>query len=314
LRQPLLSAEGSEPGWREAAASDTGATPPCPASRHLSARARGVASLRGRATPRAALGWALIALLLTTAGCGPKIAKKMPSPPKNQPAGSSTSNQELYDQAVQMIAERKFEKARDFLSRIGTREAVEIGLDPLVKLAIADSYFYQPGIENVIEAEARYTQFVNTYPTHQQAGYAQFQLGICNLLQSPSSYLDQTYTSRAIDEFNKVQAVDPTSRFVRPADQMRERAQSKIAMHYYEVGVYYFKHKAWLGAVGRFKGLLEGFPQFRQSDGAYYYLGVALIRWGSDAEGRIYLQKLIKDYPDSRFAKKAAEYVAKDKL
>jgi outer membrane protein assembly factor BamD len=223
-----------------------------------------------------------------------------------------TPNRELLRQARAYIEAGKFAKARETLTEVGAREVVEPGLDPFVKIAIADAYYYEYGIENIIEAQARYAQFVSFFPTHDLAGYAQFQLGMCSLKQSPDSFLDQTYTHKAIEEFDKVRAVDPNSRFVRAADQMKERCAAKLAKHDYEVGVFYFKRKAWQGAIGRFKKLVENFPQYESNDAAYYYMGVSLLNWGSVDEGKIYLEKVVRDYPESRWASRAKEALTRE--
>ena len=244
----------------------------------------------------------LLAALLCTA-CAKGHGGKPATPP--------TPNRVLYERAKGLIDQGRFEKAREALTEVGTHETVEPGLDPLVKIAVADAYFYQPGIENIIEAQSRYSQFVSFFPTHDLAGYAQFQIGMCDLKQSIDSFLDQTFTHKAIEEFDRVKAVDPGSRFVQAAEQMKIRCTGKIANHDYDVGVFYFKKKAWKGAVGRFKKLIEESPQYDDSDGAYYYLGVALVRDGSQPEGRIYLEKLARDYPRSQFISRAKTEIAK---
>lgn len=247
----------------------------------------------------------MVALVGST-GCGPKVLK-------NKPAAISpiVPNHTLYEQGLALLEQGKFEKARTTLTEVGTREAIEPGLDPLVKIAVADAYYYQPGIDNIIEAQSRYTQFVSFYPTHPLAGYAQFQIGMCDLKQSPNSFLDQTYTRKAIEEFDRVSAVDLSSRFVAAAEQMKQNCYTKIAKHDYDVGIFYYKKKAWKGAVGRLKKLIEEAPTFEASDAAYYYLGMALVQDGSGPEGRIYLEKVARDYPGSPYAPKAQSEIDK---
>lgn len=247
----------------------------------------------------------LVILSLLAAGCaGTRKAK-----PRPQPA----PNEVLYERGKTLISERRFEKARAVLTEIGTRDVQSPELDPLVKLAFADSYFYQPSITNVIEAQSRYQQFLTFYPSSPLAGYAQFQLAMCYLKQSPQPHHDQTYTRKAIEEFEKVGKIDPGGRFVRAADQMRDRCTNKLAMHDFQVGVFYFRRKAFPAVIARFKDLLESYPRYDKPDGVYYYLGLALIRSGNEAEGRIYLEKVQRDYPSSRYASAAQQALGKAK-
>src|SRR5439155_11091557 len=60
-------------------------------------------------------------------------------------APAPTPNDVLYQRARTLLAERRFVKAREALGQIGTSEAQNPDLDPLVKIATADSYFYDAG-------------------------------------------------------------------------------------------------------------------------------------------------------------------------
>lgn len=257
--------------------------------------------VRGARSAARLVAIAIFAALVPACG-GKKAPKEIPPP---------TPNQTLYEKGVALINQRKFESARKVLTEVGTREATAPELDALVKLAIADSYFYQGGLENLIEAQSRYSQFVGFYPSHRMAGYAQFQIGVSYLRQSPQPHLDQTYTRRAMEEFDKVATLDPRGRYVLSASQMRENCVQKLAQHDYEVGRFYIRRKAWNGAISRFKDILENYPTFTLTDGVYYNIGYCLMKAGNDADAEIYLQKIVRDYPESRFVPDAKEALGK---
>jgi outer membrane protein assembly factor BamD len=244
----------------------------------------------------------LAALVALSTACGGKKSRELPPP---------TPNQTLYEKGVALINERKFESARKVLTEVGTREATPPALDASVKLAIADSYFYQGGLENLIEAQSRYSQFVGFYPSNAMASYAQFQIAVCYLRQSPQPHLDQTFTRRAMEEFDKVGVLDPNGRYVLSAVQMRENCVQKLAQHDYDVGRFYIRRKAWNGAIARFKDILEYYPTFTLTDGVYYNIGYCLMKAGNDADAQIYLQKIVRDYPESRFLPDAKEALGK---
>ena len=203
-------------------------------------------------------------------------------------------------------------KAREALGQIGTSEAQNPDLDPLVKIATADSYFYDAGIANLIEAQSRYTQFLTFYPSSPLAPYAQFQIGMCYLKQSPQPHHDQTYTRQAIDEFEKVRKIDPGGRFTRASEEMRDRCTSKLAAHDYQVALFYYRRKAWPAVVSRFKGLLESYPHFERADAVYFHLGLSLIRSGNEPEGRVYLEKVSRDFPSSKYASAARQHLSRE--
>jgi len=257
----------------------------------------------GRVWRRLVVPLAFSLIVLPAAGCH-TVRKAKPKPPP-------VPNEALYERATDLLEGRKFEQARQALTEIGTREVLSPELDPPVKIAFADSYFYDAGVANTIEAQSRYTQFLTFYPSSPLAGYAQFQVAMCYFKQSPKPHHDQTFTRRAIDEFEKVRRVNPDGRFVLAAEAMRDRCMDKVATHDYQVGLFYFRRKAYAGVISRFKGLLENYPRYSGADGVYYYLGLALLRTGDDAEGRVYLEKVRRDYPSSKFASAAQQELVK---
>src|SRR4029453_13435062 len=103
--------------------------------------AREGAPLTTPRSPRVKVARVFVLALLTAAlcACGGKRGPKQLPPP--------TPNPTLYEGGVALIAQRKFEAARKVLTEIGTRESVTPALDAQVKVAIADSYFYQSGLE-----------------------------------------------------------------------------------------------------------------------------------------------------------------------
>ena len=70
--------------------------------------------------------------------------------------------------------------------------------------------------------------------------------------------------------------------------------------------VFYFKRKEWLAAAERFKVILGTFPDYPELEKVYYFLGEALLRDDTEnAEGLAYLDKVIREFPDSEYQKLA---------
>ena len=60
-----------------------------------------------------------------------------------------------------------------------------------------------------------------------------------------------------------------------------------------------------MAAASRFQTILDDYPDWREREKLYYYLGQAQLRAGNDTEARIYLDKLVTDYPNGEFRKDA---------
>jgi len=215
---------------------------------------------------------------------------------------TTVSNEDMYNRATAYVHRGKQLKARKLLGNIGLAEIVDPELDPKVKIALADTYYFQGGHLNIIEAQSRYQQFLNFYPTNRLAAYSQYQVAQCLLHQSEAPQNDQEFTERSIDEFRKVVDIDPRSPYAWAALAMVQQAEDKIAEHEFIVARFYAKGNRWKAVIGRLENLLESYPAYTDKEKVYFELGQALIKNENLIEGQIYLDKLLKDYPSGAYA------------
>jgi outer membrane protein assembly factor BamD len=243
-----------------------------------------------------------MALLASASGCASKKAEA--------PTGFVSAD-EQYRNAMELLAQDKLTQARTMLEQVayGTQDERR-RLEPLVRLALADATFYQGGELSMIDARNLYLDFVTLNGDHPRAPYAQFQAGVCSLEQISNPAKDQTLTNQTLDDFREVVARYPDSVFGEATQRMLWQAEDYLAEHDYQVGRFYMKKKNYLAATDRFRHILDRYPHFRKMEKVYYYLGVSLFKVDNDAEARIYLDKLITDYPDGERAKDAQEILA----
>jgi outer membrane protein assembly factor BamD len=182
-------------------------------------------------------------------------------------------------------------------------------IEPLVRLAMADATFYEGNELALIDARNLYLDFVTLYGDHELAPYAQFQAGVCSLEQVVNPAKDQTMTYQAIDDLRVVERRWPDSQYAEAAQSMRMVAGANLADHDYQVGRFYMKRKAFIAAADRFRSVLERFPEYERSDRVYLWLGRALLKMDSEAEARVYLDKLISDYPGGELAHEAQKFL-----
>ena len=145
---------------------------------------------------------------------------------------------------------------------------------------------------------------------HRLAPYAQFQAGVCSLNQVAAPSKDQTETRQAVSDLGEVERRFPGSVYAdargacagwpRPTSPSTSSSSAR----------FYLKRKKYMAAADRFRGVLELYPHYVEIDKVYLYLGQALLRSDNDAEARVYLDKLVSDYPDGRYVEEARKALA----
>jgi outer membrane protein assembly factor BamD (BamD/ComL family) len=94
----------------------------------------------------------------------------------------------------------------------------------------------------------------------------------------------------------------------KPLESPRDPAMEIAAKHHLEVARWYLtKRKAYEGARDRFQEIIDTYPDFSRMHEVLFLMGEAHLKLGKNEKAVEYYNKLLKDYPNSEFAKKAQE-------
>lgn len=212
------------------------------------------------------------------------------------------SNDEIYKLAMMKIEKGRFRTALDVLKDIGIAEEVSREMAAKVLIATADANFYLEDLLSIADSAKSYSEFITFYSNHPMAPYAQFQVGMCYYKLTNSPENDQNQTLKAIEEFKKVKSINSDSSLVRAAEGMIVQCEKKIAEHEYLIGKFYYKRKDYYAASERFREILNRYDSYPEKEKIYFYLGDSLLKLNNSSEGKIYLDKLVHDYPNSKYA------------
>ena len=175
------------------------------------------------------------------------------------------------------------------------------------QLAIADS-FYEKGDEgNMIIAASEYRDFILLFPLSPSASYAQYRLAMTYFRKALSPGRDQTKTKQALAEFKKVVTNFPLSEQVADSRKQILECEERLAGHNLSIGVHYYKVFALKASTIRLTEILTEYPYFSKMDKVYFYLGDSYFRWNKFEEATPYLRKLITDFPESKYSKRATK-------
>ena len=214
--------------------------------------------------------------------------------------------EQVYREAVQKIQKKRYYAARSLLQSLQTRiPQDDRSLLPMVQIKLADAFYLDGGILNLGEALGAYRNFLTYYPQREEAAYAQFQVGMSYFGQVLAPDRDQDLTYRAISEFEKVERLYPDSPQVGKARTQILLCRERLAAHEFLIGRYYYQKKSYMAAADRFRVVLDKFPFYSRTDETLYLLGTCLLRTDNPDEARLYLERLVHEFPEGKFTRQA---------
>ena len=210
------------------------------------------------------------------------------------------SSAEALEQGVELMAQEKYSKARNYLTHaFEVAPNSEGGQKAL--LMVADSHFQQGGETNWIRSESRYRDYLTRFPTSDQAAYVQFQIARSLSSRTERPDRDQTATRQAIEEFRTLERLFPSSEYAGFAAEEIVKLRSLLADHHFAVGDFYLRYRNPLGAEWRFERMIEEFTDYPQIDKVLFYLGRSQMAQGKFDAARTTFDKLRAEFPQSEW-------------
>lgn len=198
------------------------------------------------------------------------------------------------------LAKEKYGKARPYFTHAYEVEPNSAtGREAL--LLAADTYFLEGGNTNYVQAEAKYRDFLNRFPTSEQAAYVQFQIGnsLAKRMEKPDR--DQASTLKALEAYEDLVRLYPTSEYAAQAEAQRVTVRNNLAEHEFQVGRFYLRYGAPKAAIQRFQYLLENFPQYTSQDKVLFHLGLAHRDNNEPEDATRTFEKLRASFPQSEY-------------
>ncbi len=275
----------------------TGARMTAPAGPRLAhySRERGPAFRR-----RPLLRLCAIAVLAAAAACS--------SGPRKPPTGTPEPDKFLFDRGTETLKQKKWIVSREYFRQLvdgypQSRYRAD------AKLGIGDTYLGEGTAESYVLAGNEFREFLNFYPTHPRADYAQYKLGMSHFFQMHGPERDQSETKEAIAELQTFVDRYPNSALGPEVKGKLRDAKDRLDESDYRVGLFYFRSRWYPGAIDRFKALLQRDPGFTRRDGVYFYLAESLLKVQRPAEALPYFERLLAEFEQSEFLQDARKRV-----
>ena len=202
----------------------------------------------------------------------------------------------LYEKATNEITHDRFEVGRLTLQTlINTYPDSEYLAK--AKLAIADSYYEQGGVSGFTQSEAEYRDFITFFPTAPEAPQAQYRIGMAHYRLMAKADRDQTEAHLAEAELKEFLLKYPDSPLIIRVKARLRETQEVLAEGEFETASFYQFRGAYRAARGRYREIVEKYPNFSRGDEALYGMGQTLERLKTPKESIPYYTQLVRDFP-----------------
>ena len=248
----------------------------------------------------------MVAVLALLAACnrGPRTPRLIVDPEL-----LSLTKEQAYQRGEEQFEKRKWQRARTYYTHVYENYPN----DPLGRrslLRIADTYYEQGDTVNLVEAQYKYRDFINRYPTSEQADYAMLRIAMCSYQQMERPDRDQQKTKEAVEKFDDMLKTFPKSALRSEAETKKQGALDRLARHEHLVAKFYIKRGSNKAALQRLNYLVDTYPNYNDRPGAFFDLGTALSNLGRHGEARLYFERIVVEFPQSEYADRAKRKLA----
>lgn len=221
-------------------------------------------------------------------------------------------DRELFDEAIKETRKGNYDTARLLFNVIITTYSESVYL-PLAKLASADTFYREGTTSALIQANAGYRDWLTFFPTHPLADRVMLKMAEAEMRQMGLPDREITHARKAEQQLKVVLQQFPKTDLRPDVEKRLAEVQENLGMHSYQVGLFYYdKFKRGTaanprGAQSRFREIVEKYPNFSYMPEVLFNLGRTYVDEEEPDEAAKYFARLVREYPNSRFAEKAGE-------
>ncbi|MDT7605184.1 MAG: outer membrane protein assembly factor BamD [Acidobacteriota bacterium] len=221
-------------------------------------------------------------------------------------------DRELFEESAKLARKSNYEGARILFETI-INTYPESPYLPHAKLAIADTFYLEGTTSALIQAGNAYQEWLTFFPTDPLADEVMLKAAEVEMRQMGLPDRDVTHARKAEQRLKALLQQFPQTS-LRPEVQIRlNETQENLAMHTFSVGNFYmdkFLRGAApnpKGAQSRYLEVVQKFQNFSRMDKALYLLAETYIAEEQPDEAVKYLQRILREHPDSEFVEKSTE-------
>ncbi|WP_051328938.1 outer membrane protein assembly factor BamD [Geminicoccus roseus] len=243
---------------------------------------------RARGTSiRRALRVGAVVLLFSLSACGGGADEVVLEPEK--PA------EQLYSEAQELLQNGSWQQAANAFEEVERQHPYsELAKRAQVEAAYAfyEGDFYD---ESISAAE----RFIDLHPGDEATPYAYYLIGLCYYEQISDVGRDQASTEQAMQAFEEMVRRYPQSDYARDANLKLDLIRDHLAGKEMEIGRYYENKQQYVGAINRFRSVVENYQTTSHVPEALFRLTESYLALGVRREAQAAAAVLGYNYPGS---------------
>jgi outer membrane protein assembly factor BamD len=167
---------------------------------------------------------------------------------------------------------------------------------------LAECHF---NMDEFILAAPEYEKLIRLYPRSGLLDDAQYKIALCYDKLSPKSDLDQKYTYKAIEEYQRFMEEFSTSELAGEVEKRLLALRNKLAKKEFNTGNLYRKMTLYEAAVYSFDDVLNRFYDSNYAEPALFYKGECLFKLQRWDEAKAVLEEFVQKFPKSSYQTQA---------
>ena len=217
----------------------------------------------------------------------------------------------IYKKAFEYYEEEEYAKAQNLFELIINNLRGKVEAEKV--------YFYYSythyHLRRYVLASYYFGNFANTFPNSEFREESDFMAAYSNYQLSPSYRLDQTYSAKAIDQFQLFVNTYPTSERVAECNKLIDVMRRKLEKKAFAEGELYYNLRQYQAATQSFENLLKDFPETPDAERVRFLVmkGNFLLAENSVVTKQAerykatldFHKKFVDEYPVSKFRKEA---------
>ena len=229
---------------------------------------------------------AVILLTVVLAACG-----------KTEPKYVDRPVDELYNGAMNAVAVSNWAAAAAGFDEVERQHPYSVWATR-AEIMAAYAYYQQNKYTDAVSAAQRFLQL---HPGNKDAPYAYYLIAICYYEQITDVRRDQKITEQALQALQEVVRRYPTSEYARDARLKIDLTNDHLAGKEMAIGRYYLRQGLYIGAINRFRTVIEKYQTTTQVPEALHRLTEAYLSLGVTKEAQDVAAVLGYNYPGSEW-------------